>query len=208
MKLGRAVSATTAVIAIVVIVLAVAIIYLYYQQIASKPAPATTPPATAPATTPSPAPTGNKLPYDASSKTVTVYVTLDTRTANYDFNGSTKGKLVIYIPAGWNLVIKYVNKDPSGLPHSVGIVANNTPTPKNADLTKDGKLVVWAPDGKLGVSGFKEGIGPDETTVMEASSIQKGVYWIACGVPGHGISGMWIILVSSDAVTEPYFVTT
>jgi len=205
-KLGRAVSTTTAVIAIVVIVLAVAIIYLYYQQIASKPAPATSPPATAPATTPSPAPTGNKLPYDASSKTV--YVTLDTRTANYDFNGSTKGKLVIYIPAGWNLVIKYVNKDPGGLPHSVGIVANNTPTPKNADLTKDGKLIAWAPDGKLGVSGFKEGIGPDETTVMEASSIQKGVYWIACGVPGHGISGMWIILVSSDAVTEPYFVTT
>ncbi len=206
MKLGRAVSTTTEVIAIVVIVLAVAIIYLYYQQIASKPGPVTSPPATTPATTPSPTPVGNKLPYDASSKTV--YVTLDTRTANYDFNGSVRGKLIIYIPAGWNLVIKYVNKDPSGLPHSVGIVANNTPTPKSADLTRDGQLIAWAPDGKLGVSGFKEGIGPDETTVMEASSIQKGVYWIACGVPGHGISGMWIILVSSDTVTEPYFVTT
>ncbi|HWQ17773.1 MAG TPA: sulfocyanin-like copper-binding protein [Sulfolobales archaeon] len=200
MKLGKAVSTTTAIIAIVVIVLAVAIIYLYYQQTVSRPAPTTSP-----TTTPSPTPIGNKLPYDASSKTV--YVTLDTKTTNYDFNGSTRGRLIIYIPAGWNLEIRYVNNDPSGLPHSVGIIANNTPTPKNTDPTKDGSLVTWAPDGARGVSGFKEGIGSGETTMIKASSIQKGVYWIACGIPGHAISGMWIVLVSSDSVTEPYFVT-
>lgn len=204
MSMGRAVSKTTAVIAAIVIVLAIVIIYLYYQQVAIRPSPATTP--TAPTTVPQTTPAGNKLPYNASSKTV--YLTLDTRTTNYDFNGSTRGRLVIYIPAGWNLEIKYINNDPSGLPHSVGIVANNTPTPKSTDPTKEGNLVTWAPDGKLGVSGFKEGVGPGETTLMAATSIQRGVYWIVCGVPGHAISGMWIVLVSSDTVTEPFFTTS
>ncbi len=198
----RAVSTTTAILAIVVIVLAVAIIYLYYQQVAYGPAPPAQTPATPPGATI--APTGIKLPYDSANKTV--YVTLETRTANYDFNGSNKGKLVIYIPAGWNLVIRYINNDPNFLPHSVGIIANNTATPRSPDPTKDGNLVAWAPDGKLGVPGYKEGIGSGETTLLTATSIQKGVYWIACGIPGHAISGQWIVLVASDAVTEPYYV--
>lgn len=197
----RAVSATTAILAIVVIILAIAIIYLYYQQTASRGYPAQTT-----ATQATTAPAGNKLPYDASNKTV--YVTLETRTSNYDFNGSTRGKLIIYMPAGWGLVVKYVNNDPNGIPHSVGIVANNTATPKSADPTKDGNLVAWAPDGSKGQQAYKEGIGSGESTLLVASSVQKGVYWIACGIPGHVTSGMWIVLVSSDSVTEPYYATS
>ncbi|GAY26122.1 sulfocyanin [Desulfurococcaceae archaeon AG1] len=213
---------TIAVVAIAVIILAVAMIYLVSYQRALPVSPQTSTP------TPTKAPiTGKRLPHDDSNKTV--YVTLVThheseikqeggekcegihimfdggKEGHYNFNGSSNGKLVIYIPAEWSLVVKYINED--DLPHSVGIIANNTPTPRSADPTKDGKLIAWAPDGKLGISGYKEGIGQGETTVMIATSIPKGVYWIACGVPGHAMSGQWIALVSSDTVTEPYYIT-
>ena len=212
---------TTVVITIVTIILAVTMVYLVSYQHTLPVSPQT------PTTTPTKAPiAGKKLPHDDSNKTV--YITLATQHENeskqesgqkyegghykfdgkeghYNFNGSSNGRLIIYIPAGWNLVVKYINED--DLPHSIGIIANNTPTPRSADPTKDGKPIAWAPDGRLRVSGYKEGIGHDETTIMIATSIQKGVYWIACGVPGHAMSGQWIVLVSSDTVTEPYSTT-
>jgi len=199
----RAVSTTTAVIAIVVVILAVVLIALYIQNISRGGGyQATTSP---PQQTQSPPPTtgGAKLPYDASTKTV--YAILDTRTANLDFNGSTRGKLVIYMPAGWNLEIRYENRDPGNLPHSVGIIKNSTATPKSSDPSRDGQLIAWAPDSAQGKTGFLSGIDPGQTTVLKSSSIPEGVYWIACGVPGHATGGMWIVLVSSSQVTEPYY---
>lgn len=198
----RGVSTTAAVLAIVVIVLAVAIIYLYYAQIAGRGGQ--TPSYTTPVQTTQPS-GGTKLPYDSASKTV--YLVLDTR-ANLDFNGSTRGRLVIYIPAGWNLEVKYINKDPGNLPHSVGIIKNTTATPKSPDVTKDGELIAWAPDSAEGKTGFLTGIDPGKETSFRASSVPEGVYWIACGVPGHATGGMWIVLVSSSNVKEPYYSTT
>ena len=196
------VSTTTAVLAIIVIVLAVAIIYLYYTQVAGREGQ--TPSYTTPAQTAQPS-EGMKLPYDPASKTV--YLVLDTRTPNYDFNGSTRGRLVVYIPAGWNLEIKYYNKDPGNLPHSVGIIKNTTATPKSADVTKDGELIVWAPDNAQGKAGFLIGIDVQEDTSLRSPPLPEGVYWIACGVPGHAIGGMWIVLVSSSKVSEPFYST-
>ncbi len=200
-KYGRAISTTTAVIAIVVVILAIVLIALYLQNISRgggyQTIPGTQPPqATTAGVT--------RLPYDESSKTV--YITLDTR-KSLDFNGSTSGRLIIYIPAGWNLEIRYINSPSDGLPHSIGIIKNNTVTPKNNDPTKDGELLAWAPDSSRGITGFIEGIDVDESTTLKASSIAEGIYWIACGVPAHARGGMWIILVSSSQVTEPYYVS-
>jgi sulfocyanin len=197
----RGVSTTAAILTIIVIVLAVAIIYLYYTQIAGRGGQ--TPSYTTPVQTTQPS-GGTKLPYDSASKTV--YLVLDTR-SNLDFNGSTRGRLVVYIPAGWNLEIKYYNKDPGNLPHSVGIIKNTTATPKSPDVTRDGELIVWAPDSAQGKAGFLTGIEPQKDTSLRASSVPEGVYWIACGVPGHASGGMWIVLVSSSKVSEPYYST-
>ncbi|MEM1611553.1 MAG: sulfocyanin-like copper-binding protein [Sulfolobales archaeon] len=201
-RYGRAISTTTAIIAIVVIILAVVLIALYIQNISRTGGYQTTsPPAQ---TTPSSA-GGTKLPYDASSKTV--FVTLETVTTQLDFNGTSGGRLVIYIPAGWNLEITYYNKDPT-LSHSVGIIKNTTAKPKSTNPTKDGQLIAWAPDSSKGESGFIEGIDPGQSTVLKASSVAEGIYWIACGVPAHAVGGMWIVLVSSSSVSEPYYIKT
>jgi sulfocyanin len=192
----RAISTTTAVIAIVVIILAVVLIALYIQNISRGGYQTPTPP-TAPSGT-----GGTKLPYDESSKTV--YVVLDTR-KNFDFNGSLRGALKIYIPAGWNLEIKYINSPGDGLPHSVGIIKNSTALPKSSDPSKDGELLAWAPDSSQGKTGFLSGVDPGESTSLKVSSLAEGVYWIACGVPGHATGGMWIVLVASSQVSEPYY---
>jgi sulfocyanin len=192
----RAISTTTAVIAIVVIILAVVLIALYIQNISRGGYQTPTPPT-------APSGTGEtKLPYDASSKTV--YVVLDTR-KNLDFNGSLRGALKIYIPAGWNLEIKYINSPGDGLPHSVGIIKNNTALPKSSDPSRDGELLAWAPDSSQGKTGFLLGVDPGESTSLKVSSLAEGVYWIACGVPGHATGGMWIVLVASSQVSEPYY---
>ncbi len=194
----RAISTTTAVIAIVVIILAVVLIALYIQNISREGYQTPTPP-TAPSVT-----GGTKLPYDASSETV--YVVLDTR-KSLDFNGSLRGALKIYIPAGWNLEIEYINSPGDGLPHSVGIIKNSTALPKSSDPSRDGELLAWAPDSSLGKEGFIFGIDQGESTSLKVSSLAEGVYWIACGVPGHATGGMWIVLVASSQVSEPYYTT-
>ncbi|MEM4970480.1 MAG: sulfocyanin-like copper-binding protein [Sulfolobales archaeon] len=202
----RAISTTTAVIAIVVIILAVVLIALYIQNISRPSGYQTTSPPSPPAQTTPPSAEGTKLPYDASSKTV--FVTLDTVTSQLDFNGTTRGRLVIYIPAGWNLQITYINKDPGGLPHSVGLIKNNTAVPKSTDPSRDGELLAWAPDSSQGKTGYLTGIDPGQSTVLKASSVAEGIYWIACGIPGHATGGMWIVLVSSSKVSEPYYIKT
>lgn len=184
--------------------LAVVIIYLYYAQIAGRGGQ--TPSYTSPVQTTQPS-GGTKLPYDPTTKTV--YLVLDTRTSNFDFNGSTRGRLVIYIPAGWNLEVTYLNRDLSPTPHSVGIIKNTTAAPRSPDVTRDGELIAWAPDSAQGRIGFVYmGIDPGQETLFRASSVPEGVYWIACGIPGHAVGGMWIVLVSSGSVSEPYYTTS
>jgi sulfocyanin len=199
-----AISTTTAVIAIVVIILAVVLIALYIQNISRGGYQTPTPPpqATSPSPTVPSGTRGTKLPYDASSKTV--YVVLDTR-KSLDFNGSQRGALKIYIPAGWSLEIKYINSPSDGLPHSVGIIKNSTALPKSSDPSRDGELLAWAPDSSQGKTGFLSGVDPGESTSLKVSSLAEGVYWIACGVPGHATGGMWIVLVASSQVSEPYY---
>ncbi len=202
-RYGRAISTTTAVIAVVVVILAIVLIALYLQNVTRGGGYQTTPGTQPPPITSPPIAGGTRLPYDESSKTV--FITLDTR-KNLDFNGSLSGRLIIYIPAGWNLEIRYINSPGDGLPHSIGIIKNTTAVPKSTDPTKDGELLVWAPDSSRGKAGFYEGIDQGESTTLKVSSISEGIYWIACGVTGHAKSGMWIVLVSSSKVTEPYYV--
>lgn len=126
----------------------------------------------------------------------TVFALIST---GFNFNGSSNGNLAIYIPAGWGIEITYTNSHT--IPHSIALVRNNTVTPQSSNIGSDGTVIASQPEQ------YSSGISPGSTVKLIQTSVQEGVYWIACGVPGHARAGMWIVLVSSSNVSIPYAIT-
>ncbi|TRM80918.1 sulfocyanin, partial [Sulfolobus sp. F3] len=114
------------IVGILVAIIAVgASVYAYYEyQLLSKPV------STASTTTTS---TSSQLPlkYDSSNKTVFLTIAVLTSGPAFNFNGTSNGQLVIYIPAGWSVYVTYINYQ--SLPHNLILLENNTATPNNAD---------------------------------------------------------------------------
>lgn len=148
---------------------------------------------------------GNPLPYDASNKTVFLYLASLTTAPNYfNYNGTSNGQLVVYIPAGWQIYVVYTNYESS--PHNVVILMNNTPTPNSADIGNDGKilLVVGASTTNYQGNGIAGGVSASGIS----PSLSAGYYWFACGISGHAQAGIWGVIVVSSSVTIPYYVIT
>jgi uncharacterized cupredoxin-like copper-binding protein len=53
-----------------------------------------------------------------------------------------------------------------------------------------------------------EGLPQGAKDEMRFTAPDSGTYRIACGVPGHALSGMWIWLKVDPAVKEPSFGAT
>ncbi|HMA00935.1 MAG: sulfocyanin-like copper-binding protein [Gemmatimonas sp.] len=163
-------------------------------------APATTAPAAAPAAPPESADSGVKvnefLSYDPAAKTVKLKLFAAHGSVNggMNFNGASNGGSTIIVPAGWSVTWAFTNQD--AIPHSAIVLANQMPLPAQPQepaipraYTKD-------------VTGGLPTNGTDQTT-FKAST--PGQYVIACGVPGHAPSGMWIHFdVSADAKVPSY----
>jgi len=134
---------------------------------------------------------GTPLPYKGD----TVFILVST---GFNFNGSSRGSAIIYIPAGWGVEIRYMNSHT--IPHSIAIVRNNTLSPQSSDIGSDGVVIASQPPS------YRTGIPSGQIANLTVTSLPEGIYWIACGVPGHAAGGMWIILVSSRSVSAPYIV--
>ncbi|MEM4970917.1 MAG: sulfocyanin-like copper-binding protein, partial [Sulfolobales archaeon] len=132
-------------------------------------------------------------PLPFSGKTVFALIS-----TGFNFNGSSRGGLGIYIPAGWGLEIMFTNSHT--ISHSIVIVKNNTVVPQNRDIGSDGVIIASQPPT------YSSGIPSGSTVTLSVSSLPEGVYWIACGVPGHALAGMWIVLVASPNVSTPYVI--
>lgn len=118
--------------------------------------------------------------------------------SGFNFNGSSRGSAIIYIPAGWGVMIGYMNSHT--IPHSIAIVRNNTASPQSSDIGSNGAVIASQPPN------YRAGISPGQVVNLTVASVPEGIYWIACGVPGHAAGGMWITLVSSRNVSVPYIV--
>jgi sulfocyanin len=173
---------------------------------ASKPAgtAATTSTASAPSSTPAvPAPAPDSgvkvnefMSYDPAAKSVTLKLFSAHGSVNggMNFNGASNGGNTITVPVGWSVTWAFKNED--AIPHSAIVLANKMPFPAQPQepaipraYTKD-------------VTGGLPTDGTDQTT-FKAST--PGQYVIACGVPGHAPSGMWIHFdVSADAKVPSY----
>src|SRR6184192_4561905 len=132
---------------------------------------------------------------DAASKTVDFKLVAGLTDANggMNFNGFGRGGLVLTVPQGWNVVLRFKNEDPN-LPHSVEVIPEAAavptgPVPPAFEHATTGRLE----------QGFTSGQGAEVRFVAGKS----GTFLIFCAVPGHGAAGMWIRLAVSEATGTP-----
>jgi hypothetical protein len=130
------------------------------------------------------------LSYDAVSNTVT----FELIAGPFAFNGYRDGGATLLVPSKATIVLNFVNKD--GTPHSAIVIAGdgaipNAPTDPAIPRAYTNKVL--------------EGLAQEGKDVMRFPVPDSGTYRIVCGVPGHGLSGMWIWLKADPAVKQPTF---
>jgi plastocyanin len=146
-------------------------------------------------TTPAAAPVAEASPdkwlsYDAATNTVT----FELIGGPFTFNGYRNGGATLAVPSKANMVINFVNKD--GTPHSAIIISGDGPIPNSA-----GDPAI----PRAYTSKAEEGLPQEAGDVMRFPVPESGTYRIFCGVPGHGLSGMWIWLKVDAAAKTPSF---
>ena len=132
---------------------------------------------------------------DAASKTAELKLVggLTELNGGMNFNGFSRGGLVVTVPQGWNVVLHFKNQD-QNLPHSVEIIPDAAtlptgPVPPAFEHAATGRVEQGFSTGQGGVVRF---------VVSKA-----GAFLIFCAVPGHGAAGMWIRLAVSASADKP-----
>ena len=154
---------------------------------------APTKPVTSPTASPAPsadASQGKWLKYDPATNTVT----FELIAGPFTFNGYRDGGATLSLPPKANVVMNFVNKD--GTPHSAIIISGDGPIPNSAS----DPAIPRAYTNKV-----LEGLPQEGADVMRFQVPESGKYRIFCGVPGHGLSGMWIWMRVDPAAKAPSF---
>lgn len=126
---------------------------------------------------------GEWVTYDAATNTARVKLEAGTPAAKspFNFNGHVNGEATIVVPPKSTVVMDFVNKD--GTPHSAEIIADKDPMPNMATEPAIPRAYT---------SKVAEGLPQEGKDVMRFTAPESGSFRIFCGVPGHGLSGMWI----------------
>ena len=164
---------------------------------AAAPAPASAPTDSTAAAAQSPAggQQDQALQYDANSNTVTFQ--LIGGPAGFQFNGYSSGGATLTLPPKANVVINFINKD--GTPHSAEVIPGEGAIPNSG-----GDPAI----PRAYTNQLLQGLPQEGTDVMRFTVPASGSYRIFCGVPGHGLSGMWIWMKVDPAAKTPSFGAT
>jgi Sulfocyanin (SoxE) domain len=142
------------------------------------------------------APTGTSdkwLSYDAKTNTVTFQL----EAGPFTWNGFSSGGGTLTVPPKANIVMHFVNKD--GTPHSAEVISGEGPIPNAA---------VDPAIPRAYTNKVSEGMPQEASDDMRFTMPETGSYRIFCGVPGHGLSGMWIWFKVDPAAKTPSFGAT
>jgi sulfocyanin len=142
------------------------------------------------------------LPYDSSNQTVFLtLVAVQDRMLPYNFNDTSSGHLVVYVPADWSIQVDFQNQE--GFPHSAVLVEANAVSPTVIDSTS--KILGQIPHDAVNGGFLLNG----ESGSMLVTNLAAGKYWVVCAfnypVP-HAEEGMWISVEVSSEVSTPYYV--
>lgn len=126
---------------------------------------------------------------DTTAKTVTITLVAgqDAANNNWNFNGHANGNATVTVPTGYAVTINFSNNDPN-MTHSAGVVAKPAgPWSATPDATPVFAGAVTSNPTSM-TDATKN--GASETITFTAAT--AGEYALACFVPGHATSGMWI----------------
>lgn len=98
-----------------------------------------------------------------------------------NFNGASKGKLVITVPVGAMVQINFKNQ--GTLPHSLQVIPSTNTLPATA-------LSAPAFPGAQ-VPNPQNGIQKGQTVNVHFTASKAGRYLMICGFPGHALLGMY-----------------
>jgi plastocyanin len=134
------------------------------------------------------------LEWDAATKTVTFELIGGGEGAGspFNFNGYIDGEANLVVPPGVTVVMPFINKD--GTPHSAELIADKEPMPNLG-----GEPAI----PRAYTNKVVEGLPQEATDTMRFTAPDSGSYRIFCGVPGHGLSGMWIRFTVDPSAKEP-----
>lgn len=137
---------------------------------------------------------GKVLSYDPSTKTVTFALAAGAPGASgpFNFNGYTNGAATLVVPPQSTVVMNFVNDD--GTPHSAEVIADKDPMPNAGGAPAIPRAYT---------NGLTQGLPQGGKDVMRFTAPASGSYRIFCGVPGHGLSGMWIRFKVDPAAKTP-----
>jgi sulfocyanin len=123
------------------------------------------------------------LSYNAATKTVTFSLEAGApgTSGPFNFDGYTNGATTLVVPPGSTVVMNFVNLD--GTPHSAELIPDKDPMP---NMGQDPAIP------RAYTTGLTQGLPQGGKDVMRFTAPSSGSFRIFCGVPGHGLSGMWI----------------
>jgi sulfocyanin len=136
--------------------------------------------------------------WDAATKTVTFTLEAGAPASSgpFNFDGYSNGKATLVVPAGSTVVMNFINHD--GTPHSAELIPDQDPMPNMG-----GDPAIPAAYTKDVTQGLPQG----GTDVIRFNAPPGGTYRTFCGVPGHGLSGMWIRFKADPAARTPSLTT-
>lgn len=133
------------------------------------------------------------LKWDAGSK----MATFELQAGPFNFNGFSSGGGTLTLPPGANVVINFINKD--GTPHSAEVIPGEGAIPNESTNPAIPRAYT---------TKALEGLPQEATDNMKFTAPASGTFRIFCGVPGHGLSGMWIWMKIDPAAKTPSFGAT
>lgn len=133
---------------------------------------------------------------DAAHKSVSFTVNAADGGANgtLNFNGYANGAMTLTVPAGWRVHVDLYNAGAGALPHSLEVIREVAKVP-------DQGIPPAIP--KATTRDLIAGVPPQEKDSFDFIAQPAGRYYWFCGVPTHGVSGMWDRFVISATAKLP-----
>lgn len=138
-----------------------------------------------------------RVSYDPATNTVTFALEAGApgTAGPFNFDGYTNGAATLVVPPKSTVVMNFVNHD--GTPHSAEVIADADPMPNMG-----GDPAIPRAYTRDATQGLPQG----GTDVIRFTAPESGTFRIFCGVPGHGISGMWIRLKVDPSAKTPSWI--
>lgn len=111
-----------------------------------------------------------------------------------NFNGYANGQLTVTVPVGWHVHIDFVNSGAGALPHSLEVIRDTKTIPPQG---------IPPAIPKAETRDLVAGVPPQQSDSLDFTAAPAGRYLWFCGVPSHGIAGMWDRFVVSASARSP-----